>query len=113
MTDKVKHDKGEFQLEVPPGLPFGVGGLVKGFIEYLNNVDINHDGKSDVAQSAPFIIKALPVMIELLKLIKPNELKTLLCQSTVVSDPVAAGEHIDQLVEIAEDAAKLAKEAGD
>lgn len=107
MSDKVKHEKGEFQIEVPKDLPFGVGGLVGGFVHYLNDVDTNHDGKSDVAQVAPFVIKALPVLIELYKLVDKDKFKAWFLSHDFI-DEAKAATHIAELAKIADEAGKLA-----
>jgi len=72
-VSKVKHEAGEFQFELPKeildDIPFLFRGPAKDFVKFLNDLDLTKDGKSDVAQLAPFVIKALPFLIELAKLI--------------------------------------------
>lgn len=65
-SPKVEHKKGEFQIELPKEvldqIPFLFRGPVKQFVDSLNNLDLNHDEKADVAQIAPVVIAILPLI---------------------------------------------------
>ena len=81
--DKVIHTPGEFQLDRKAmhidahALNF----LVDGALKDANELDLNKNRKSDVAEIAPFIIAALPYASALAPLVKPEAILNWLTQS--------------------------------
>ena len=77
MTPKRPNADGDFLTDddhldpevLTKDLPWVARGPAKDFIESLNRIDLNRDGKDDVAQLAPILKKAVPVMLELFPLI--------------------------------------------
>jgi len=68
----------DFQLdanELTKEIPFPLKGMAKKFIDYINNLDANHDGKKDLAQLAPIVISILPLIQRLAANIDWNEVK--------------------------------------
>lgn len=64
---KVVHEKEEFQLDRKKlGIDEGmiVNNIIDGIFNFLNNLDLTNDHKSDVAQVAPIIAKYLPKLME-------------------------------------------------
>lgn len=109
MTTKKKFDDGGFVIELPEDvekqIPFMVRGLVKDAIESLNKIDWNHDNKRDVAQIAPFVIKALPVLIELSKLIDWQKLIAWVIQQFAKDKP-AASANATKIAALVDEASK-------
>jgi len=68
----------DYQLnadELTKDVPFALRGIAKSFIKWANNLDANHDGKKDIAQLAPLVIAALPLLQRLTANINWNEVK--------------------------------------
>lgn len=66
---KVKHEKGEFQLEFPDGTPGVVKMAAGSALKWVNDFDGNNDGISDVAQYGPKVQKHAPAVIEIIMMI--------------------------------------------
>lgn len=125
MSDKkneVVHVKGEFQLD-RKALGQDVGMLGNQLLDHgyaiANNLDLNDDHKSDIAQIAPIVIKYLPVVMAMgptLQKIFPN-LNWLGIRAWVLSHAkdffkdAAIVEH--HLNELEPHIAELAKAAGE
>lgn len=106
-----KVDQSGFQLDkkaLTKDLKFPVKGIVEGFIDYINSEDLNHDGKSDVAEIAPYVIKVLPILIELAPLVDGGKFKTWVLSHDWIADKDKALHLLGAVETIAADAAKLA-----
>lgn len=113
MSDKLKHVNGEYQLDRKHmGVDAGMVGnaLVDKVFGALNDLDLNHDQKSDVAEVAPYIIKAMPFIIQLAPLIEPDGVKAwLISHKDFFKDAVEAAKQIEAAAAVAAEAAiKLA-----
>jgi hypothetical protein len=106
-----KVDQSGYQLDkadLTKDLKFPVKGIVEGVIDAINKLDANHDGKADICQYAPYVIKALPVLIELAPLVEPSKFKAWLAGHDWVKDEQAALALLGKVESIAVDAAKIA-----
>jgi hypothetical protein len=101
----------DFQLdakELTKDVPFVLKGLAKSLIDWVNNLDENHDGKKDIAQLAPIIIKALPIIETLLPYIHlPDFIKWIVSHDWVM-DKTGAAAALNTLAEVAKEAGALA-----
>lgn len=71
---KDKVDQSGFQLDKKKLLednkvPMMLKGIAGQFIDFINGLDVNHDGKADLCQIAPFVLKALPFITALAPLV--------------------------------------------
>ncbi len=111
---KVVHTPGELQLN-PDDFKTGnfvVDGAAKGVIKAANDFDgINHNGKSDIAEFGPFVLKAIPVLQALAPVVHPELFEAWLLSHDWVKDKEGCKAIIGQLLHIATDAAKLAPKA--
>lgn len=105
---KVKHEKGEFQLEFPDGTPGSVKMLAGGALKWLNDLDTNNDGKSDVAQLGPKFQQALPFLIEVSKLMDWDKVIAWAIQQFAKDKPAAIAK-VAELKAIGEAAANEVK----
>lgn len=83
---------GDFQLD-----PHGVdvrnmigNGLIKAAAEYFNNADFNHDGKRDLVQYGPAVLKTIQLVTLLAPHIHPEKAKEYLLNLPIFHDPEAA-----------------------
>lgn len=90
----------DFKLELPKDvekeIPFLMRGPVKDFLKFLNSRDLNKDGKSDVAQIAPVVIKALPYLTGLASLIDWEAVVQFLLDK-FAKDKVLAAAKVEEL----------------
>lgn len=111
--DEVIHEAGEFQLsrkELNLDAGMLINGLIDKVFDILNNLDLTHDHKSDIAQVAPYVVKALPIITELAPLINPDGVKAWLLShgSEFFKDAAAAEAACEKITQlIAEASAKL------
>ena len=87
MTNKV--DQSGFQLdpnELTKDCPALLKGIAKQFVAYVNGLDVNHDGKSDVEEVAPLVIKAMPAIMLILPLIDWNQVIAFLKAEKLITD---------------------------
>ena len=105
-------DQSGFQLdkkELTHGLPMGLGALAGAFIDWVNSLDSNHDGKADICQVAPYVIKALPVIQALLPLIDQDKMVKWFVSHDFIKDAVAAEAALVKCLKIAADASVAVK----
>lgn len=113
----VVHTPGEFQLDRKElGIDVGLAnGLADGIIKKINNIDMNKNHKSDIAEVAPYAEKLLPFVAALAPLIEPEAITDWLTKShpEFFKDVAAATKVIAEISALAaEGAEKLApKEA--
>ncbi len=77
MTPKRPNADGDFLTDddhldaevLTKDLPWVARGPAKDFIESLNKLDVNKDGKDDVAQLAPLLKRAVPFLAKLVPLV--------------------------------------------
>lgn len=62
------------EKELTKDLPLLLKGPAKSLIQWLNGLDLNHDGKKDLEQIVPILAKLLPVAAALAPLIDKDEL---------------------------------------
>jgi len=108
---KPKVDQSGYQLDkkvLLEGVPLVAKGLLGGLIDHVNELDLNHDGKSDVEQVEPVIASILPLLIELAPLIKIPEFKKWIASHDWIADEKKALAVLSGLESIAVDAAKVA-----
>lgn len=124
MTDKKKHlvhVNGEFQLDKKAlGIDESgfIGMAIDAIIKFLNNLDLNNDQISDVAQAAPIVIKyapkiiaAYPVLQKLFPLLSPEGFVAWLqSHPEWFKNAEAAGKVIDELKPHIEQLGKAAEE---
>lgn len=72
MNEKIDHTG--YQLPNPDLHNFLANQGAKALVEFLNNLDINKDGKSDVAEIAPIVFGVLPEIAFLVKFVDPAKL---------------------------------------
>lgn len=99
MTNKV--DQSGFQLnkkELLTDVPLMLKAVVGSFIDYVNALDANHDGKADIEEIAPIIIKALPVIQALLPLVDNEAFLQWFISHDFIKDKAAATTIITKLV---------------
>lgn len=118
MTKKI--EDGGFVIEIPKevldAIPFMFRGFITDFIDKINRADLNHDQKRDVAQYAPFVIKAIPILLEFLSHVDPGRAKNFIMGSGLLKpDPTTPGKSnktaaalLDQLLAIFDEAKELA-----
>lgn len=86
-------------------------GLVRGFVEKalndLNRLDLNKDGKSDVAQIAALVIQVVPLLAMLNEAIDFEKLADVMAESNAVKDKCKCGDAIKALGRLAEEAQGL------
>lgn len=78
MSKEKEIDHSGFQLEAPDVHNMILQQGANAFVKALNNMDINNDGKSDVAEIAPFVFGVLPELAHLAPLINVDKLKAYL-----------------------------------
>lgn len=102
-----------FQLdkkELLKDMPFALKALVGPAIDWVNKMDINHDGKADLSQLAPYAIKALPLIAVLAPLVQWDKFVDWFLAHDFIEDQEAARKMLEQLLGLAIDAAnKVAK----
>ncbi len=109
---EVKHAAGEFQLdkkELLKDVPLVLKGIAGAAIDYINNADTNHDGKSDLAQLAPFVIKALPIIAALAPYLDVDGVVKWFVDHDFVKDKAAVTKLLTQALHLATEAAKQVK----
>lgn len=94
--------------EIEKQIPFLFRGPVKDFIKFLNKLDLNKDGKGDVKQLAPYVIKALPFIIELSKHIDWDAVIQFVIDK-FTKDKTLASAEIDKIKAVAGEAAQEVK----
>jgi hypothetical protein len=97
-------DKKELLKDVPLALKMPVGA----FVDWANGLDANHDGKADIAQLAPIVIKMLPIGQALLPLIHNDLFIEWFINHDFIKDKVAAKAVIEKLLNLAVEAGKVA-----
>lgn len=108
---KDKVDQSGFQLdkkELLEPVPLVAKGIVGGLIDAINKLDVNHDGKADIAQLAPFVIKAVPFIVALAPLVDLDKLTEWFVAHDFIKDKAAAKALFEKLGKIALEASKLA-----
>ena len=90
-------DKKELLKETPLMLKAPVGA----FIDWIDALDVNHDGKADISQVAPIAIKAMPVIMELAPLIDTSKLKAWLLSHDFINDVKKAEAVLEKLATLA------------
>ena len=112
MTNKAKVDQSGFQLDKTKLLkdaPLMAKGILGGLIDYLNALDVNHDGISDVAELEPHIEKAIPLLIKIAPFIDLNALGPWLLKQEWFLHTPASESLVTELEKLGADAAaKLA-----
>ena len=89
-------DKKELCADVPLMARPVVGSL----IDWLNKADLNHDGKADLSQAAPFFFRAMPVILELAPLVDWEALLGVFLAKFTKDQP-AAKVKVDKLAALA------------
>lgn len=119
---QVVHEKGEFQLSRDLwGMKFGfpIDGIVDNLFKWLNNLNLNKNTKSDVAETAPFVIAATPIILAMfpklrvfLANLSPEGVVTwLLSHKEFYKDAAAAATHVKDLTPHLEELAHVAQNA--
>lgn len=107
---KIIHDKGEFQLNRKElGIDAGMVGnaLVDKVFDALNNLNLNHNQKSDIAEIAPLVIKIAPVLMQLAPLINADGVKDwALSHKEFFHDVAEAAKKIEAAAKVAAEAAE-------
>jgi len=104
---KLVHAPGEFQLnknELLADVPFLLKGIAGQVIDYVNELNINGNDTSDLAEYMPFVLKALPILVQLAPLVNLSELKLWFVDHKFVADKAAALAVLDNLAQIAGEA---------
>lgn len=99
-----KVDQSGFQLdkkELTKNAPFGVGGLVGGFVDWVNALDTNHDGTADICQVAPFVIKAMPFLQAIAPHVDPEKMIEWFVDHDFVINKKALAECLKQVFALA------------
>lgn len=106
MTDKQKPPvaplkPGDFQLpdHWKTGSGMIVDGLVNNLCDFINALDLNHDGRRDVAELAPYVGKIAPIAVELFQLVDTDKLKAFLKTSDIFKDAATAATKIELLAQ--------------
>lgn len=102
---KVKHEKGEFQLEFPEGTPGSLKMIGGAAFKWANELDTDGNEQSDVAQYGPLIIEALPLLVVLYEKIDWKQVETILIHSGAIANE-AKKEVSETLLALAAIAAK-------
>ena len=100
-----KTDQTGFQLdkkELMKDVPLIAKGLMGSLIDYVNALDVNHDGKADLCELAPFFIKALPIIEALLPLIDKKKLIQWFMSHDFVIDAIKAEQKVKPLLALIE-----------
>lgn len=105
MSEDFKLDKKELLKDCH----FALKALLGPAIDYINNLDVNHDGKKDISQLAPYVINALPVISALVSLIDADEFISWVIAHDFVKDKEAARRSLDALLTLATNAAEKLK----
>lgn len=103
----------DFQLDkkqLTKDLPFLLRGPVGSFIDWANNLDANHDGKKDIAQIAPVVIKVLPLLAAFIPLIDKEKFVQWICKHDWCKDADKVKEIIEKLEPLTENLAKLTEQ---
>ena len=103
-----KTDQSGFQLnkkELLADLPLMLKPVVGGFVDYINALDVNHDGHADICQIAPVVIKSLPYISAILPLIDREKMVKWFISHDFIKDAAAAEAAIAKVVDIAAKAA--------
>lgn len=91
-------DPGDFQLDPHKADMHNMiaNGLVKAFCDYANNADLNHDGKRDIVQYGPTILKMVQLFAMLAPLINVEKVKEFVLGLPIFHDREAAKVVIEQ-----------------
>lgn len=107
-----KLDQSGFQLnkdELLKDVPFALKAIAGAIIDAINKLDSNHDGRADICQVAPYVIKALPVINALLPLIDHEKAIKWFVSHDFVKDAAEAEAALASALKIAADAAAAVK----
>lgn len=63
-----------------------VDGLVGQVVKLINNLDLNKDGHKDIAQIAPLILQALPLLILLNEVVDFEDVTKQLAENPAIKD---------------------------
>lgn len=108
MSDKpFELDKKSLLEEVPMLLK----GFAGSFIDKLNKMDLNKDGKADIGQLAPFLFSIMPLLIRLAGNLKINEAlqkaKDFVVKSNLFENREEACEILEKLIPLLVQLGKL------
>jgi len=100
---------GDFQLNFDDFKTgnFVIDNVIKGLIKFFNELDLNKDGHRDLVQFAPFILKAVPLLVQLAPLVHVDLLVEWFVGHDFIKDKDAARKAIAAVLEIVTDASKL------
>lgn len=116
MASPKKVDQSGFQLDKAAllksaDLPMLAKPLVGGLVDFINALDVNHDGKSDLAQLAPVVVKVMPLVSAVLPYVDLDELVKWFIAHDFIKDKVQVEAHLKHalvLIKVAaEEAAKV------
>ena len=99
MTGKV--DQSGYQLnkkELLAEVPLMAKGLVGALIDWLNSEDMNHDGKADMCQYAPLVIKAMPIVMAILPYVDMPKLQAWLLSHDFIKNAVKVEAELAKLI---------------
>lgn len=111
--DPVDHVAGEFQLDrTAMGIDAGLAnGIIDKVFSELDNMDLNHDHKSDIAEIAPVVLKTYATLVKIAPAIDTAQLQTWLLAQGWVKDKALATTAIADIEALVTAAAKLAPAA--
>jgi hypothetical protein len=96
-----------FQLdanELAKKVPFVLQGQFKHLVEAINKMDLNKDGKSDLAQAVHVALILMPLMHKLNQSIDFNAMADYICALPFVTDKELAKQAIHEAAHLAEKA---------
>lgn len=111
---KDKVDQSGFQLdkkELTKGLGFPIKQAVEGFVDFVNGLDANHDGKADLCQIAPYVVQALPILAALAPLVDLDKLVDWFVNHDFIKDKEEAAKHLTEALQMGLAAAAAVTEA--
>jgi hypothetical protein len=97
----------DFQLdanELAKKVPFPLQGKFKELVLAINKMDLNHDGKSDLAQAVHLALVLMPLMHKLNQAVDFNAMADYVCELPFVTDKALAKEAIHEAAHLAEKA---------
>lgn len=109
MTKPTPIDHSGFQLDrkamhLEAGL---ANGMIDKAFESVNNIDANHDGKSDISQIVALGARALPVLMKIEGAIDLDALEAVIVDMPFVKDKAVLAEIIKDLKIFAAEAGKF------
>lgn len=109
MSKPTPIDHSGFQLDREAmGINAGLAnGIIDNTFKSINNIDANHDGKSDISQVAALGARALPVMIKIESAIDIDKLEDLIKDAPFVKDKALLAELIKDMKLLAAEAGKF------